>query len=202
MKPLSKFFSRKAPQPAVEVPLPPPEVTDGRFFFPVQEIRVAVGNHSHINRPTVYYWGAPCAFEVGHYCSIAQGATFVLGGEHPKLSLSTNTTLHQINASNRWKGDVVIGNDVWVGANTTILSGVTIHTGAIIGAGATISKDVPAYAIVVGNPQRVLRHRFEPDVIARLLDSRWWEHDPETLNPLLMKSTDINDFLMLFENSV
>lgn len=176
--------------------------TDESFFFPVQEIKIAVGHHSHVNRPTVYYWGAPCTFMIGNFCSIAHGATFILGGEHPKLSLSTSTTLHQINPSNRWKGDVVIGNDVWIGANATILSGVTIHTGAIVGAGAVVTKDVPPYAVIVGNPQRILRYRFEIDLIERLLSSRWWEHGPEKLNPLLEKSRDVREFLDLLAHSI
>jgi acetyltransferase-like isoleucine patch superfamily enzyme len=137
---------------------------------------------------------------VGNYCSIAQGSTFVLGGEHPKRSLSTSTTLHQIIPSNRWKGDVIIENDVWIGANAVILSGVTIHTGAIIGAGTVVTSDVPPYAVVVGNPQHVLRYRFESETVDRLLNSRWWEHDPEKLNPLLVKSGNIEDFLGLFEH--
>ncbi|WP_350030086.1 CatB-related O-acetyltransferase [Caballeronia sp. AZ7_KS35] len=155
-----------------------------------------------MNRPTVYHWGAPCTFSIGHFCSVAHGATFILGGEHPKLSLSTNTTLHRIIPSNRWKGDVILENDVWIGANATILSGVTIRTGAIIGAGAVITKDVPPYAVVVGNPQRVLRYRFESGLIERLIGSHWWEHEPETLNPLFKQSRDVEEFLDLLADCV
>lgn len=170
------------------------------FSFPVLIPELSLGNHSYPNQPTVYYWGAPCALHVGNYCSIAHGSTFILGGEHPKKSLSTNTLLHQISPTNRWKGDIVIENDVWIGANATILSGVTIHTGAIVGAGAVVTKDIPPYAIVVGSPQQILRYRFEPDTIARLLESHWWESDPETLNPLLEKSGDVEEFIEFLDH--
>ena len=73
------------------------------------------------------------------------------------------------------KGDIVIGNDVWIGARATILSGVTIGDGAVVGAGSLVVSDVPAYAISAGNPCRTTRLRFSPDTIARLLEVRWWD---------------------------
>ena len=73
------------------------------------------------------------------------------------------------------RGDITIGNDVWIGRGATVLSGVTVADGAVIGAGAVVAKDVPPYAIVVGNPARVVRYRFSDEVIEALLRIRWWE---------------------------
>lgn len=81
-----------------------------------------------------------------------------------------------------------IGNDVWIGDNACVRSGVKIGSGAVIGMGSVVTRDVPPYAIVVGNPARVLRHRFEPDVIAELLELRWWE-----LDIVAMKGIDFTD---------
>ena len=77
---------------------------------------------------------------------------------------------------------VTIGHDVWIGHSAVVLPGVEIGTGAVIGAGAVVTKDVPPYAIVGGTPAKVLRHRFEPDTIERLLASEWWNLSAEQLN--------------------
>ena len=76
---------------------------------------------------------------------------------------------------------VIIGNDVWIGAHTTIVNGVRIGTGAVIGAGAVVTKDIPPYAIVVGNPAHVIKYRFSEDVIHKLLAIKWWNWSPEKI---------------------
>jgi acetyltransferase-like isoleucine patch superfamily enzyme len=79
------------------------------------------------------------------------------------------------------KGPVIIGNDVWVGAGAIILSGVSIGDGAIVAAGAVVTKDVPAYSIVGGNPARLIRFRFSEDQIAKLLSIGWWNWSEEKI---------------------
>jgi acetyltransferase-like isoleucine patch superfamily enzyme len=79
------------------------------------------------------------------------------------------------NPDARTKGVTRIGNDVWMGQGAIILSGVTVGDGAIIGAGAVVSRDVPPYAIVAGNPAQVVRHRFAPSTIEFLLNLQWWD---------------------------
>jgi acetyltransferase-like isoleucine patch superfamily enzyme len=75
----------------------------------------------------------------------------------------------------RFKEPVVIGNDVWIGTGAIILRGLSVGDGAVIGAGAVVTKDVPPYAIVAGNPARVIKYRFEEAVIKRIQASKWWE---------------------------
>ena len=79
------------------------------------------------------------------------------------------------------KGDIVIGNDVWIGYEAVVMAGVTIGDGAIIGARAVVTKDVPPYTIVGGVPAREIRRRFSDDVIARLLELKWWDWPAEQI---------------------
>ena len=81
----------------------------------------------------------------------------------------------------RAAGDTVIGNDVWIGRRSIILSGITIGDGAVIAAGSVVTKDVPAYAVVGGNPARIIKNRFDDDTIAGLLEIQWWDWPMEKL---------------------
>jgi acetyltransferase-like isoleucine patch superfamily enzyme len=92
-----------------------------------------------------------------------------------------------------------IGNDVWIGANALIRQGVHIGTGAVVGMGSVVTKDIPDYAIVVGNPAKVIRKRFDASTIARLLASKWWEFDDETLRTYARLFTDPDKFLDALE---
>ena len=84
-----------------------------------------------------------------------------------------------------FKGDTVIGNDVWIGQNAVILPGVSIGDGAIIGANSVVGCDVEPYTIVIGNPARVLRKRFDADLIDLLLRFRWWDRSVDEINALI-----------------
>jgi carbonic anhydrase/acetyltransferase-like protein (isoleucine patch superfamily) len=81
----------------------------------------------------------------------------------------------------RTKGSIVVGNDVWVGTRAIILSGVTIGDGAIVAAGSVVTKDVPPYAIVAGNPARLIRYRFSDETIAAMCRIRWWDWPLEVI---------------------
>ena len=130
---------------------------------------------------------------IGKFCSIACGAKFLFtSANHSLSSLSTypfpiffeEWGLAKKNVTDAWeqKGDIVIGNDVWIGYEAVILSGVTIGDGAIIGARSVVTKDVAPYTIVGGIPARPIRKRFSEDTILTLLNMRWWNWSKEKIS--------------------
>lgn len=138
--------------------------------------------------PVIHHGETSAKLKIGSFCSIARNVTVFLGGEHHTDRLTTYPLDRNLTIT---KGDVTIGNDVWIGADALILSGVTIGNGAIIGARAVIAKDVPPYALVVGNPGRVIRYRFSQETIDRLQALAWWNWSDEEIErqtPFLMGS--------------
>ena len=143
---------------------------------------------------------------IGKFCSIACGAKFIFNcANHTLKSLSTYTfplfyeewDLPKSEVAAAWdnKGDIVIGNDVWIGFEAVILAGVKIGDGAIIGARAVVTKDVPPYSIVGGIPAKIIRKRYSPDIIEQLLSLRWWDWTKEKIKrnlPFIM-SGDIEN---------
>lgn len=130
------------------------------------------------------------------FCSIVQGVQFMMGAANHRMnSLSTYpfnvmggcwremTTPHIDELPT--KGDIVVGNDVWIGREAKILPGVTIGDGAIIGAYAVVAKDVPAYCVAVGNPARVVKKRFSDELTELLLKARWWDWPIEEITEFL-----------------
>ena len=126
---------------------------------------------------------------IGKFVAIAQAAQFVMNGaNHPMSGFSTfpfgmfgvgeALTKPEAVAS---RGDTVIGNDVWIGREAVIMPGVRIGDGAIVGTRAQVARDVPPYAVVVGNPGRVVKLRFPPEVVDELLSIRWWDWDAEKI---------------------
>lgn len=195
--------SRKAETERAEIEEEvPSKVTSLRERFPQYQI----GEHSY-GELHVHAWGDGTTLTIANYCSFAKGVQIILGGEHRPDWVTTfpfNVLWHEaqhISGHPASKGNVVIGNDVWIGTEALILSGVRIGDGAVIGARAVVAKDVPPYAIVAGNPARVLRKRFNEDLIERLLHAKWWEWDHARIVrglPLLL-SKDIEGFLQAVE---
>ena len=159
---------------------------------------------------TIYndFVSGPCLFEqnnvlyhypinherliIGKFCSIACGAKFLFNcANHTLKSLSTYTfplffeewDLPKSDVVSAWdnKGDIVIGNDVWIGYDAIIMAGVTIGDGAIIGTRAVVTKDVEPYSIVGGVPAKEIRKRFSTDIIARLQELQWWNWDADII---------------------
>jgi acetyltransferase-like isoleucine patch superfamily enzyme len=133
--------------------------------------------------PTVYYHGGDTArVVIGCYCSIAAGASFIPGGNHRIDWVSTYPFRVRYGLPGALedghpttKGDIIVGNDVWIGNDAAVLSGVTVGDGGVIAAKALVTKDVPPYAIVGGNPARVIAYRFTDEQRAALLEIRWWD---------------------------
>lgn len=129
---------------------------------------------------------------IGKFCSIACGAKFIFNcANHTLKSLSTYTfplffeewDLSKSDIGLAWdnKGDIVIGNDVWIGYDAVIMAGVTIGDGAIIGARAVVTKDVEPYAIVGGVPAKEIRKRFSPEIVEKLQSLKWWNWPTEKI---------------------
>ena len=132
----------------------------------------SIGKYNHIGRDTMLTYG-----QIGNYCSIAPGVKI----GQAKHSLSYITTYNGIASANAgyqmFEKPTIVGNDVWIGANAVLIQGVSVGDGAVIGAGAVVTHDVPAYAIVVGVPARVLRYRLSEEQIAEIQKSKWWNED-------------------------
>lgn len=128
----------------------------------------------------VFAWGEGASLTVGNYTSIAAGVQVFLGGEHRIDWVTTFPfgvlwkSAQQYKGHPRTKGDVVIGNDVWIGTEALVFSGVTIGDGAVVGARAVVTRDVPPYAVVAGNPAKIIKFRFDSNVYNRLLALQWW----------------------------
>lgn len=144
---------------------------------------------------------------IGRYCSIAPNV--ILGHySHPTNTISHHNVFYGVG---RWMdewhsyknsvldvrdlvqktGPIEIGNDVWIGVNSIIMNGVKIGDGAICGAMSVVTHDVPPYAVVAGNPAKIIRYRYEKDIIARLLKLAWWNYPPEILSDLDL--TDVRE---------
>jgi len=135
---------------------------------------------------SVLSWDDQAIIRIGSFCSIAQ-PTIILGGNHRTDWMTTFPFGHtdegefskhfipKIQGHPSSNGDVIIGNDVWIGLHATIMSGVTIGDGAVIGYNSVVSRDVGPYEIVVGNPARSVKKRFDDEIIDLLLKLRWWE---------------------------
>lgn len=139
----------------------------------------SIGNFTY-GIPHIAVYDPNAHLHIGKYCSIANGVTIMLGGQHHSEWASTYPFYKRTDIFNNAIGmkdiparDTHIGNDVWIGRNATILSGVNIGDGAIIGACAVVSKDVPPYAVVVGNPAKIIKYRFNDETIKGLLRAKW-----------------------------
>ena len=133
--------------------------------------------------PIIRHWGEPTTLRVGCFCSIANGVTIFLGGNHRTDWITTypfsvfRTGAKHIKGHPASRGDVIIGHDVWIASGAVILSGVRIGDGAVIGASSVVSHDVPPYSIVAGNPATVVRMRFCEEDIFILQSLKWWNWD-------------------------
>ena len=133
---------------------------------------------------------------IGKFCAIASGVRFVMGSANHRMCSISTYPFHVFGGA--WeahtpphlsqlpfKGDTVVGNDVWLGRESVVMPGVRIGDGAIVAACSVVTRDVPPYTLVGGNPAREIRKRFDPELTALLLELRWWDFSPERLDAFL-----------------
>jgi len=140
---------------------------------------------------------------IGKFCQIAAGVEFVMNGANHQMNAVSTFPFYTLEgwkmnppaASDMpFKGDTIIGNDVWIGQNATILPGVHIGDGAIIGANSVVGSNVEPYAVVVGNPAETIRYRFDEELTSLLLKFKWWDKPIEEINELIpiLTSSDLD----------
>lgn len=153
-------------------------------------------------------WSDEYVIRVGKYSSIGRDSSFFLHANHRPDWVTTSSQLlgpvtHEIAKMHMemghpsCKGDIIIGNDVWIGANSTIMSGVKIGDGAIVGATSTVTKDIPPYAIVAGNPAKIIKYRFNDEQINFLLEISWWDWEESKIKSesMDMWSDNLDEFI-------
>lgn len=168
---------------------------------------IIVGDFTYIADPDFeshvthhYEWNGDKLI-IGKFCQIGTGVEFIMNGANHQMNAVSTYPFYTLEG---WdmnppaekdmplKGDTVIGNDVWIGQKATILPGVHIGDGAIIGAGSMVSKDVEPYTIVAGNPAKVIRKRFDEELIDLMLKLQWWNRSIEDINDLIPLLTNSN----------
>lgn len=131
---------------------------------------------------------------IGKFCQIGAGVEFVMNGANHQMNAVSTYPFYIFGSWDQsapskedlpFKGNTVVGNDVWIGQNSTILPGVHIGDGAIIGLNSVVTGDVPAYTIVAGNPAKAVRKRFDDELIDLLLKLKWWDKSIEEINALI-----------------
>jgi virginiamycin A acetyltransferase len=160
---------------------------------------VKIGNGTYLTQNSTVNYA-----DIGKYCSI--GPNFFCGwGIHPTTGISTSPMFYSTKKQNGFtlsitdkiaeRKKITIGNDVFIGANVTVLDGITIADGAVIGAGAVVSKDIPAYAIAIGCPIKIVKYRFTEEQIEKLLTIKWWDFQDEKLQDIERMFFDVDSFI-------
>ena len=191
--------NNKTPDPNTIHPIPG---YDGEIYVKptITNPNIIVGDFTYIadsefeSHVTHHYEWNGDKLIIGKFCQIAAGVEFVMNGANHQMNAVSTFPFYTLEGWNMnppastdlpLKGDTVIGNDVWIGQNAVILPGVHIGDGAIIGANSVVGSNVEPYTIVVGNPAKILRKRFDDKLIDLLLKFRWWDKSIEEIDSLI-----------------
>jgi acetyltransferase-like isoleucine patch superfamily enzyme len=174
------------------------EVEGSNFIYETTLVgKISLGVHSYIN-PRSYVRNT----RIGRYSSIANGVV-LCPEQHSLKMISTHPFLisksSQTESNNR-NDETYVGNDVWVGTGVVIMPGVTIGDGAVIGASSVVTKDIPAYAIAVGAPAKVIRMRFPPSIVDALAELQWWNYSMDILQGFDL--TNINETIRFIRTKI
>lgn len=152
------------------------------------------------------YCGYDCTIlycDIGSFCSISD-FVYIGGSQHPAHFVSTSPVFlsHRDSVKTKFakhiyekKPRTIIGHDVWIGHGAKIKGGVSVGNGSIIGMGSVVTKDVEPYSIVAGNPAKVIKYRFEKNIIEKLLQSKWWEGDDSSLRKMGVNCNNIHEYI-------
>lgn len=161
----------------------------------VGKSQVSVGRFTYgVENLSIKQWNEGAALKIGAFCSLGNKINIFLGGNHRTDWITTFPFGHvyqeelgnfDILGHPSTKGDIVIGNDVWVGFGVSIFSGLKIGDGAVLSANACVVKDVPPYHIVAGNPAKIVKKRFDEDIIKLLLRLKWWDLPLESIKKII-----------------
>ncbi len=163
-----------------------PNITVGDFTY--------IADSQFESHVTHFYPWSRDKLLIGKFCQIASGVEFVMNDANHQMNAVSTFPFYTLEGWNMnppaqsdlpLKGDTVIGNDVWIGQNAVILPGVHIGDGAIIGANSVVGSDVDPYTIVVGNPAKLLRKRFDDELIDLMLRFKWWDKSIEEIDSLI-----------------
>lgn len=156
----------------------------------------STGTDNFEDHVTNFYSFSKDKLIIGKFCDIATGIEFVMNAANHRMDCVTTypfyimgsgwgSAIAPYESELPYKGDTVVGNDVWIGQNVTVMPGVHIGDGAIIGANAVVASNIPSYSIAVGNPARVVKKRFDEEMIELLEEFKWWDKSIDEINDLI-----------------
>ena len=194
----------KRPDPAAVHPIPG---YDNEIYVKptVSDPRITVGDFTYIadsdfmSHVTHFYPWSRDRLVIGSFCQIAAGVEFLMNDANHQMNAVSTYPFYTLEGWGMeppspedmpYKGDTVIGSDVWIGQNAVILPGVRIGDGAIIGASSVVGSDVEPYTIAAGNPAKPIRKRFDGELISLLLELKWWDRPIDEIDRLIPVLTD------------
>lgn len=202
---------KKINKPDPNIIYPVPNINTVTYVKPtIKNPNIIVGDFTYFsdvdfeNHVTHHYDFYGDKLIIGKFCQIAKDVTFIMNGANHQMNAVSTFPFYIFEGWRQsaptldnmpTKGDTIVGNDIWIGQNSTILPGVQIGDGAIIGANSVVGNDVEPYSIVVGNPAKLVRKRFDDELIGIMLQLKWWNLPVEQINRLIpvLSNSNLNE---------